>query len=599
MPDVTLIVPPKETTSATDMSAMPPEVPVDYYLKNFDHFLAFVLRHYAALWLPDELEVIGRFQALPKSARQLWVRLFMRKGPFFRADQIYYAEISILDVAAESLLKAGFLQENPQRDWPRQLALLKVPDLRKVFGERIDKKGRKDALIARICAQYQDDEIRTKLSAQFKCWALLHQQLFEQLQLCFFGNARQDLSEYVIVALGHIRYPKYQIHNEDRSVSARSVLHQLYLVAKASERWAETVDQACLYTVQCFAVSLQGWAVLQSYDSSVGEKGFKPIAPRLKRARARLMNRVARQLERLGDLAGAQRLYEKAFRPPGRERLVRVLAAQDNWGEALVQAELIASGRPTPEESRFLAHFKPKILRKLDKVQATVLEASAQKYSPPLKTLALSDAVSAEEARIEHRVCAVLSSSEQVVMHVENHLFRGLYGLTLWQELFMPVSDVFFNPFQRGPADQFSRDFLSARKEAISERLSSFVGHIEWCDFVRYQAEQQRGLANDWVNWQLWTPDFLEMVLGSIPWVVVQAVCWQILSNPVAWRSGMPDLLVLQQPPELNAFELLEVKGPGDTLRPNQRDWLRHFADIGVQASVLHVRIDACASQDV
>lgn len=560
--------------SGYEADAIRPSLPPDYYLTNFECFLNFVLQQYANLWLPSELSIIRRFQTLPVMARRLWVRLFMRKGPYFRADQIEYAEIPEPAFAADILVKSGFLCVNPSRDVERQLMLLRVPELRASFPVSIRAKGRKSELVSDICRYYDTAEILSKISASFSVWSLMHQTLFEQLQLCFFGNARQKLSEYVVVELGHITYPSYQIHTQDQSIQARVVLHELYRAAQAAERWASQVDHSCLFSVQCFAVSLLSWRNTR--------------ALRLQRARARLLNQVARQLERLGDLEGAARLYRLADRPPGRERLVRVLSAQGFLSEALLQLEHLAQNDPTPEESRFVWTNKPKILRKLG-IKPDVVEA----FSPEVTTLSLQKDSDFPDARIERRVCSALTSLEQHVFHVENHLFRGLYGLTLWRELFMSVPDVFFNPFQRGPADQFSRDFFVTRRDSIKRRLASFETHGAWADYVILQAEQNRGIANDWINWQVWQPDFLQQVVAVVPWAIVRRVCERILAYPSAWRSGMPDLLVIQQPVRLGGYALLEVKGPGDTLRANQREWLAYFAKWGVQASVLQVELKA------
>ena len=53
-------------------------------------------------------------------------------------------------------------------------------------------------------------------------------------------------------------------------------------------------------------------------------------------------------------------------------------------------------------------------------------------------------------------------------------------------------------------------------------------------------------------------------------------------------RRGFPDLFVAR-PGRSPAFELLEIKGPGDQLRPEQRTWLQYLESKKVPVAVARV----------
>lgn len=69
---------------------------------------------------------------------------------------------------------------------------------------------------------------------------------------------------------------------------------------------------------------------------------------------------------------------------------------------------------------------------------------------------------------------------------------------------------------------------------------------------------------------------------------VKAGLCAIALREPALLRRGFPDLLLLGG--ERDRYELIEVKGPGDVLRPEQRRWFAELAAAGLSARVLELR---------
>lgn len=57
-------------------------------------------------------------------------------------------------------------------------------------------------------------------------------------------------------------------------------------------------------------------------------------------------------------------------------------------------------------------------------------------------------------------------------VHCESGIWTTLFTLLLWDELFLPVPDVFRTPFQQGPLDLDTDAFLPARGGAIEAKLA-------------------------------------------------------------------------------------------------------------------------------
>ncbi|HCH6350973.1 TPA: VRR-NUC domain-containing protein, partial [Vibrio parahaemolyticus] len=91
----------------------PIELAPDYYLENF-----FKLTHHALTWYSDLLTEeehtwLCSFNSLNKHAQCLLVRLYSRKGCWFRSDKLNYQEIPFIDAALAELGEQDFISLSP------------------------------------------------------------------------------------------------------------------------------------------------------------------------------------------------------------------------------------------------------------------------------------------------------------------------------------------------------------------------------------------------------------------------------------------------------------------------------------------------------
>jgi len=97
------------------------------------------------------------------------------------------------------------------------------------------------------------------------------------------------------------------------------------------------------------------------------------------------------------------------------------------------------------------------------------------------------------------------------------------------------------------------------------------------------------------VNWDFVFQVPLERIVDCISVSSWVGVFRQMISNLRGYRTGFPDLMLLDpsDKPGLDVstpFVFLEVKGPGDTLRPNQLTWIHKFCTLGIPFQVVSVR---------
>jgi hypothetical protein len=315
----------------------------------------------------------------------------------------------------------------------------------------------------------------------------------------------------------------------------------------------------------------------------------------------RLLNLAGREWERLGDPDRALACYLRSERPPARERRIRVLAALppggrgvDSGGTAIdAAAELALETAAAPldvAEERFVRQFLARLGRRPE-LSAPVRERverwrADHPAPPPVPELRLSlprhPSGSVEQAALE-----AARQEGWDGCFTENVLWNGLFGLALWEVLFLPVPGAFQHRLQAGPADLGSPDFHACRAAALETRFRELEAPGALAREVLHTAGRKRGIANVFVNWRDLGPELLEAALEVLPAPVVLSVLRTMAPSPLAFRSGFPDLLLHRR--REGRCRLWEVKGPGDVLRPEQERWLAHFNREGVDARVAWV----------
>jgi hypothetical protein len=239
-------------------------------------------------------------------------------------------------------------------------------------------------------------------------------------------------------------------------------------------------------------------------------------------------------------------------------------------------------------------------------------------------------------------------------VHAENKPVRLLFWLLLHKEIFAPVAGVARVPCGFAPLDFETADFCARRGAAFARRLAaigaldsdalartvraawdalrglSLVGlgcSSEWSRFPRCAAAASGGgeleggdggdgLGGDGggVRWggRAAAQHFgrervcaLARCLGGrrvarlLRVVLFGAVAPSGAAEPAALSArsetpraaywcGLPDLWLFSS--SSRSVKLVEVKAPGDVLRPHQKRWLRRLAECGIECGVVVVR---------
>jgi len=539
--------------------ALPDELPAGYYLENFEYLLAFVVERYASLLSHEELAFRDRFLSLDESAKKLFVRLLNRKGQFFRVDKLTYEEIPDVNGALCELAEHSFVR----RVIPGIEDALHLCNRGELLGHplvhEMPASTKKQALVE--C--FLEAGVNPLEGLEIPVVEQLNQEICAVYRLLFFGNFHQDMTEFVLHEL-IAPFEAYELDSDSSLFGSRNVIDSLIELKVLSELSYELIEQD------------GNGDMLVQFAQALPDRPDEPI---LARRFDRIANRVARQLERLERPAEALQLYQRSFSAPSRERQARLLEKLGRIEDSLDLCEVIVASPENEEELEFGHHFGARHAKKH--------RSDREAFIKPIRDMPVE---AIQVPRVNERVELSALEHYQALGHdayyVENSLMRSLFGLCFWDIIYAPVKGAFFHPFQRGPADLYSPDFVAARRHLIEERFAELDTDLQVR--VTQTLKQKFGTANQFVYWGLLEDALLDRCFNSIPREHLKRIFRRMLADLRNNTNGLPDLILFSG----NSYQLIEIKGPGDKLQKNQTRWFQFFGQENIPATV--VNVDYC-----
>ena len=537
---------------------MPVDLPETYYLDNVLKLFEHVRRVYADLLEKRQIAFLDGFAELSPDASKLCIRLLNRSHDCYRRGKLKYSEIGSLDAAVDELEQRGFLEINGDIDRVTLLSLFTLPELRALIGndggiEGLGKLRRTE--LEAVLLERDDNNFFKRLKL---CDDLLQLRCRDEYLLCqmlFFGNLNQSMTDFVLNDLGLYQFEDYLIDSVHRPYRSTLEIEQHWLLYQLQNQFelGDTSDRKQLREL--------GRGIPGNIDA---------LAPGFRKSE-RLRYEIARQLERIGDLYSADKLYRQCLLPPSRERRARIYDQRGKHREALELCEQII-GQPLDEqELQFACGFAARLIKRHDFDAMDAVEQLRITHQPQIIDLELEFHDSVEIAVAEfHNALDPAGRCD----YVENSLFNGVLGLLLWDVVFAPLPGAFYNPFQYRPGDFYAHDFTSRRRQLLEQVWDGIDSNEDIWRSVNKRWRQKQGLMNPFVNWQGLDLDLIELALERIEHAHWRAIFDRILHDLRNNRAGFPDLVHF---PSAGSYCLIEVKGPGDSLQKNQQRWMQYF----------------------
>ncbi len=524
--------------------------PPNYYADNLRRLLRAVVAQYSDLLNARERDYVDRISALSIDAQRLYARLLTRKGPLVRIASLDYREVERGDAALDELECAALVHRDPSTPADLALAMLTRAELAALFPHMRSRGLRKNAAVVAVAARYPDRRILETIARTHPMCAVLDLDVLATMQILFFGIGRGELTTFVLEDLGMLRFEAYALDPARRQFLDRAELDDyLHLRTVAAE----------LHGLQQCWRRETAETILDALWNARGRRAIE-------RVRGRLANQLGRCAERARDYELALSAYARGARAPARERRVRLLY---RLGDEVGAGRLLAAIDRDPVSAG--EHFF-----------ATQFRKRHRRQHISERTLRLPQAPT---ARVEAAALAALTCDGGSGRHLENRMPLGMLGLAFWDVVFAPVDAAFVNPYQRGPADLYWEDFRRSRSALIASRLKALAAPGGLRARALATAAEKCGVTNALIDWSAFDATWIDAASRVVPSAVWIAMFDFMLDDLEQSRTGFPDLTVLHD----GGYQFVEVKGPGDQLRREQRLWFAFFARHDVAASVVRV----------
>ncbi|KJA24271.1 hypothetical protein HYPSUDRAFT_200765 [Hypholoma sublateritium FD-334 SS-4] len=180
-------------------------------------------------------------------------------------------------------------------------------------------------------------------------------------------------------------------------------------------------------------------------------------------------------------------------------------------------------------------------------------------------------------------------------VHSETQILKTLFGLLFWDILFADIPGAFETAFQKAPLDIVEDSFYYARQSLIDDRLRE-IRDGKAKEIVRRHDDKYREKRTMClcVNWDFCTRDDLMEMIEASNFILTfnLETNLQFFPDYRGRSSGGPDLFVWN--PATHKCKFVEVKGPGDIARENQKLWFDALLRAGFDVDLCKV-IDAMA----
>ncbi|MGB5621571.1 MAG: exonuclease domain-containing protein [Gammaproteobacteria bacterium] len=535
------------------------DLPTFYYRRHFLELLDFVSAHYGHVLSTEEHGLIDAFGQLDHNAQCLYVRLVNRKGRIFATNKLRYPEIGDLERPLVELRSAAWVGSPGPGLFEDLLASLTKSEIYTAVAPSFPGLSRslKKAELINFVHQHCDPSAfmssvdRSRLLVQRRVdWVRF-------LLFLYFGECRDGLSRFTMRDMGLVRTHAFTDAYEARFSDREEALQTYYFASRI-----RIFDHGTERERERLTDEVPTWP--------------EPVFEAAARLRDRLAYTVGREQEKAGAADAAMRFYARGDSAECSERIARLLLAKGQREQARRHLEACLDN-PRSDEEWFFANdlYQQKFGRKRTSSLTDALRAA--------DTIELDEAHSGnpEQAAISH-----FESCGQRAFRAENTLWRSLFGLLFWDELFAADSTVLHSPFEGLPSSLRDGSFYALHASIIEDKLADLSNVEDTKRRLLKTSTRYFGTANGVFRWRRSMAEKVFALLDHAEAVAVAGILRRMCRGYPDTRYGFPDLLVIDE----DGARFVEIKAPGDQLRRNQLVRLEQLQEAGLRAGVLRIR---------
>ena len=534
-------------------------LPTFYYHGHFVEMLDFVAEHYAHVLLEEHAAFIEDFRSLTRDAQCLYVRLANRKGRLFARNKLRYPELGDLEPLLQSLQAAAWIGAPHSTHFDEVLTFLTRSEIYAVVTPRfpgISRSFKKADLIEFVRENTSPDEFVAALDTD-RLLVQKRADAVRYLLFLYFGRVRDSLSQFTMRDLGLVRTQNLRDSYEPRFNEREEALEHYYFATRLKR-----LHKAPAGEVRRLTDEVTDWP--------------EPNFPGGARLRDELAYKLGRRAEKSGDIDVALATYQSGDSTDCTERMVRLMLGNGRKDEAQHFLERCLD-TPRSDEEWLLA--RDLYERKFNK----------KRTSDVTDALRAAEVIDIDESRSgapERAVVEYFEARELLAWRTENLVWRTLFGLLFWDELFDDGSTSTHSPFEFLPASLTTGSFYTEQRQRIEEKLALLGEPAAASKQLLRVATSHFGAPNGIFRWRWAMNDAVFALLEHGNTAAITSMLRRMCQDYRGSRYGYPDVMVVDE----QGLRFVEVKTEGDQLRRNQLLRLEQLRDAGFRADVLRVR---------
>ncbi len=378
--------------------------------------------------------------------------------------------------------------------------------------------------------------------------------LWKWLLFLYFGQPEDNLGRFAVFDLRINKAEPYSLdalqpHFTCRADAERSFqAHLLYQEYRAMR----DKMKAPLLSIAIWFLNCGAGDTLRRYD-----------------AYQRLVFSLGRRLEREKYITHAFMVYQHGNTADSLERKTRLLMRWKDIEAACKSAQALLASDSVTEKQRIYAQ--------------RILKQCAPKSALPEMHIRLPYKA---EMPVEHEVLDMLQQEGWQGAHCENHIWRQLHALLLWDVLHNAEVGGIHHPLQLGTNQmRCNMQFQTARMDMVTAALANITSQQELMRLLQASYTQYAGLPNRFCCWTEHAELLLTRLCETVPFNAVRTILHKMSEYIATHRCGFPDLFVWRD----GEHRFLEVKSPNDTISDIQYFWHQEFIRLKLPISVCHV----------
>ncbi|AQL01725.1 Fanconi-associated nuclease 1-like protein [Zea mays] len=592
--------------------------------------IADVMVNHAHVFSDIEKSFLASFKSLSDDGQRLFIRIYTRKGPWFRKGSISYQEISDLEHAVMELELAGYIDmlsctiDPFEYDMKEILDVLSVPEMKEILKE-LPKDNtictRRHELVSTLLSSYRNGTCAS-LPKRILKWtgtciriSKMADELLWRIQRLFFLNGDQDLSSFLLVEFGIVKFPDYVCSISHRIFQERNDLLEYEDAIRVAQVMDESLDNNKMDLVtRCIDLSENRLCIMPKRENTITPERLRSFFSRFSASwvYSKILTLGVSVYERDRRYEDAVRILKTLLSTVACDRrrgywALRLSIDLEHMGrpnESLSTAEggatdpWVRAGSKFALQRRVLRLSKPprrwKVPSYADYVKRNIREVSIEGRPLNCETGAKNVFYG-----YDGELCGVEQLALQYYAdegggwqgtHSEGSIWMTIFGLLMWDVMFSDIQDVFQSKFQTAPLDLGTDDFYKSRENIAESQLKRIRdGMAE--EMLISSWELHQGTSCQGVNWARYSLTDLRAVVACVGGHRLASLLRHLAVDYRSWSSGMPDLLLWRFLDERGGGEakLVEVKGPRDQLSEQQRAWILVLMDFGFDVEVCKV----------